>query len=144
MMGRERTSPPTPASVNVTPDGRTGLRSSPRCSGGSRRLHQVDELRGSARVVRFPMGVVRTVAEVADSDWAAHAYAVAEVGDRSGGTIRIPDAPWRFSDAEVGVAGDPPSAASTTTRCWPSSALSGDEVRRLEQDGVLSSRVPSR
>lgn len=61
------------------------------------------EVEAALGTVRFPMGVVRTVADVADSDWAAHRGAIAEVSDRNGGTIRIPDAPWRFSDAEVGV-----------------------------------------
>ena len=103
-----------------------------------------DELEAALGSVRFPMGVVRTVAEVADSDWAAHRHAVAEVGDRSGGTIRIPDAPWRFSDAEVGVAGDPAFRGEHNHEVLAELGLSGDEVRRLEQDGVLSSRVPSR
>ena len=30
-----------------------------------------------------------------------------EVPDRGGGTIRLPNAPWHFSDAEVGVRGEP-------------------------------------
>ncbi len=103
-----------------------------------------DELEAALGAVRFPMGVVRTVAEVAESDWAEHRHAIAEVADRSGGTIRIPDAPWRFSDAEVAVAGDPAFRGEHNHEVLAELGLTDDEVRRLEQDGVLSSRVPSR
>ena len=33
--------------------------------------------------------------------------AISEVSDRAGGTIRIPNPPWHFSDAEVGLRGGP-------------------------------------
>ena len=53
------------------------------------------------------MGVVRSVEEAADSDWAAARGASPRWATGADGTIRIPDAPWRFSDAEAGVAGEP-------------------------------------
>ena len=39
------------------------------------------------------MGVLRSVREVADSDWAREREAIVEVPDRGGGTIRIPNSP---------------------------------------------------
>jgi crotonobetainyl-CoA:carnitine CoA-transferase CaiB-like acyl-CoA transferase len=103
-------------------------------------LEQIEEALGRAR---FPVGVVRTVAEVAGSDWAAHRGTIAEVSDRGGGTIRIPDAPWRFSDAEVGVAGDPAYRGEHNREVLAELGLSDEEVDRLEADGILSSRVPA-
>jgi crotonobetainyl-CoA:carnitine CoA-transferase CaiB-like acyl-CoA transferase len=93
---------------------------------------------------RMPIGVVRTVAEVAASEWAAHRGAIAEVSDRGTGTIRIPDAPWRFSDASAGVAGDPAFRGEHNREVLGELGLTDDELDRLEADGVLSSRVPAR
>ena len=103
-----------------------------------------EEVEAALGAVRFPMGVVRTVAEVADSDWAAHRHAIAGVSDRNGGEIRIPDGPWRFSDADVGVAGDPAFRGEHNREVLAELGLTPEEIDRLEADGVLSSRVPSR
>ena len=100
----------------------------------------VEEAFGRARL---PVGVVRTVAEVAASDWAAHRGAIAEVSDRNDGSIRIPDAPWRFSDAHAGVAGDPAFRGEHNREVLAELGLAEDEIDRLEATGVLSSRVPA-
>ena len=55
----------------------------------------------------FAMGIVRTVREVAESDWAAERGAIASVSDRDGGTIRIPNSPFRFSAASARARGVP-------------------------------------
>ncbi len=94
--------------------------------------------------VRFPMGVVRTVAELAASDWAEHRGAFVEVSDRGSGTMRIPGPPWRFSASTVGVAGDPAYRGEHNREVLVELGLSDAEVDALERDGVLSSRVPAR
>ncbi len=53
------------------------------------------------------MGVLRTVREIGDSDWAAARGAIVEVADRGGGVVRVPNSPWHFSDADSGVRGEP-------------------------------------
>ena len=53
------------------------------------------------------MGVLRTVDEISHTDWAEARGAIVEVDDRSGGTLRIPNSPWRFSGADTGVRGVP-------------------------------------
>jgi crotonobetainyl-CoA:carnitine CoA-transferase CaiB-like acyl-CoA transferase len=108
------------------------------------RFETLEQIEAALGTVRFPMGVLRTVREVADSDWAAHRGAIAEVSDRGTGTIRIPDAPWRFSDAAVGVAGDPAYRGEHNREVLLELGLDAAEIDRLEAEGVLSSRVPSR
>ena len=103
----------------------------------------LEEVEVALGTVRFPMGVVRSVAEIADSDWARHRGAIAEVSDRSGGTIRLPDGPWRFSDAGVGVAGDPAFRGEHNRVVLGELGLSDEEIDELESGGVLSSRVPA-
>ena len=91
------------------------------------------------------MGVVRTVKEIAESDWAEARGAIVEVDDRGGGCVDIPNSPWHFTDAVTGVRG------RTTYRGEDNRDVFGrllglddDTLDRLEADGVLSSRVPTR
>lgn len=95
----------------------------------------------------FAMGVLRTAAELAATEWAAARRAVVEVSDRGGGVIRIPNAPWHFSGAEVGIAeGAVPAYRGEHNRAVLAEhlGLSDAELDRLEAEGVLSARVPRR
>src|SRR5438132_1362359 len=56
---------------------------------------------------RLATGVVRSVEEAGAGTWARERGAVVEVDDRSGGRLRLPNSPWRFSDATTGVRGVP-------------------------------------
>jgi CoA:oxalate CoA-transferase len=93
--------------------------------------------------VGLVMGVVRTIEEVGESDWAAERGAVVEVSDRSGGAFRLPNSPWRFSEGPSGVRGEP-AYRGEHNREVLSELLDYDEERldALEASGVLSSRLP--
>ena len=56
---------------------------------------------------RLASGVLRRARALAETEWAAARGAIATVSDRGGGTLRVPNSPWHFSDAEVGVRGEP-------------------------------------
>jgi crotonobetainyl-CoA:carnitine CoA-transferase CaiB-like acyl-CoA transferase len=103
----------------------------------------LDGLEAALGTVRIPLGVVRTVAEVAGTAWAEERQAIVEVSDRNGGTARVTGSPWRFSDApEVGVAGDPAFRGEHNRDVFGALGVSDAELDRLEADGVLSSRPP--
>ena len=78
---------------------------------------------------------VRTTEEVCASDWAEQRRAIRELAPG----VRVPDAPWRSSDAEIGAAG-PALARGASNREVLSELLelSEAEIGRLESDGVLS------
>ncbi|MEJ7584918.1 MAG: CoA transferase [Acidimicrobiales bacterium] len=80
--------------------------------------HDVATLEATLAAVGLAMGEVRTVADLAASDWARARDAIAEVDDRGrhGG---VPNAPFRFSNASARRGAGPPTGASTTGRCWP-------------------------
>ncbi len=83
-------------------------------------------------------------AELCDTDWAAQRHVVAEVSDRGGGTIRIPNSPWRFSNTHIGVRGEPRYRGEDNhTVLTELLGLDDAALRRLEDDGVLSSRIPT-
>ncbi|CAN5857270.1 CaiB/BaiF CoA-transferase family protein [soil metagenome] len=94
---------------------------------------------------RLASGQLRTARELAETPWAAARGAVVTVSDRDGGTLRLPNAPWHFSDAEVGVRGEP-RYRGEDNRSVLVEVLGYDEatIDALEADGVLSSRVPGR
>ena len=104
----------------------------------------VEALDVELRRARLVMGVIRTFNEAAATDWADARGAVVDVPDRGDGTFRIPQTPWRFSEATSGVHGEPAYRGEHNREILRELlGMSGDEIDRLETDGVLSSRVPS-
>jgi crotonobetainyl-CoA:carnitine CoA-transferase CaiB-like acyl-CoA transferase len=80
---------------------------------------------------------------VCDTDWAAEREAVVRVPDRGDGTIRIPNAPWRFAGSEVRTSGEPRYRGEDNRAVLTELlGLGADELDHLEADGVLSSRLP--
>ncbi len=66
------------------------------------------------------------------------------MSDRGEGTIRIPNPPWHFSDAEIGVRG-PARYRGEDNREVLAELLGYDDatIDELESDGVITSRVPT-
>ncbi len=94
---------------------------------------------------QLAVGRVRQPGELTDTDWARERGAVVDVDDRGGGTIRVPNVPWRFSASpDVGVSGVP-KYRGEDNRSVLGELLGFDDERldRLEADGVLSSRIPT-
>lgn len=89
-------------------------------------------------------GRLRSVADVARTDWAKQRGAITEVSDRGGGTIRIPQSPWKFSDADVRIRGIPKYRGEDNTVVLRD-LLGVDEatIAQLAHDGVTSSHHPS-
>ena len=106
---------------------------------------------GAAIEARFAahqlaVGVLRSSAEVCETDWARERQVIVEVSDRGGSTVRIPNAPWHFSDAPgVGVHGEP-RYRGEDNRSVLGELLGLDEAQldALEANGVISARSPRR
>jgi CoA:oxalate CoA-transferase len=93
---------------------------------------------------RLASGVLRSARELAESEWAEARGAIVEVSDRGTGTIRVPNVPWRFAAADVGVRGVP-KYRGEDNRAVLTELLGYDDatIDALEADGILSSRLPS-
>jgi CoA:oxalate CoA-transferase len=89
-------------------------------------------------------GRLRSVADVARTDWAKQRGVIAEVSDRRGGAIRIPQSPWKFSDADVRIRGIPKYRGEDNTAVLRD-LLGVDDatITQLAHDGVTSSHQPS-
>ena len=67
----------------------------------------LDQLQAQVSEAGLAIGVVRTTADLAESEWAKDWGAVVEVDNRGGGTMRMPGAPWRFSESVLPAPGIP-------------------------------------
>ena len=93
---------------------------------------------------QLAVGKVRQPGELTATDWAAARGAVVDIDDRAGGSIRVPNVPWRFSDApDVAVAGIA-KYRGEDNRTVLHDILGYDDAQLddLESSGVLSSRIP--
>ena len=92
---------------------------------------------------KLASGKIRTTRELADTDWAVAREITVEVSNRGGGKVRIPNAPWKFSDATVTTAGSPKYRGEDNALVLGDLlGLSAAEVDALTESGVLQRRVP--
>ena len=139
----QSTSSTTLASRRSTRASSTSTRSSTCSPNGRRRSTTSTRSRRVLAEHGLAMGVLRTVDEISHTDWAEARGAVVEVDDRSGGTLRIPNSPWRFSGADTGVRGVPAYRGEHNREVLSELLdVSEPELDRLEADGMLSSRPP--
>ncbi|MGA1168953.1 MAG: CaiB/BaiF CoA transferase family protein [Ilumatobacteraceae bacterium] len=88
-------------------------------------------------------GRLRSVADVARTDWARQRGVIAEVPDRAGGVVRIPQSPWKFSDADVRIRGVPKYRGEDNAEILRRLLnVDDDTIAQLESDGVISSHQP--
>ncbi|MEO6123000.1 MAG: CoA transferase [Ilumatobacteraceae bacterium] len=91
------------------------------------------------------VGTLRSVRDIAASEWAVERGAIVEVPDRSGGKIRVPNSPWEFSESSTGVSGEPKFRGEDNEAVLREVlGLAPEAVAQLDSDGVLSSRLPNR
>ena len=140
---------------------RQDLADDPRFADVATRLANFDELRELIRefaasvpdAVAFEelfekhqlaVGRVRQPGELTETDWARERHAVVDIDDRGGGTIRVPNVPWRFSASpDIEVSGVPKYRGEDNRQILTELlGYDADRLDELESDGVLSSRMP--
>jgi crotonobetainyl-CoA:carnitine CoA-transferase CaiB-like acyl-CoA transferase len=94
---------------------------------------------------RLAVGKLRSVHEVCATDWAEEREVVVRITDRGDGTIRIPNAPWRFDGSTIRTAGEPRyRGEDNRTVLADVLGLDDDALDALEAQGVLTDRIPRR
>ncbi len=140
--------------------GRSDLEADPRFVDVASRLRHLDELEeilqawattvaNADEIERIfaehhlATGRLRSVADVANTDWARQRGVIAEVSDRAGGVVRIPQSPWKFSDADVRIRGVPKYRGEDNAEILRRLLNVDDHtIAQLESDGVISSHQP--
>ena len=104
-----------------------------------------DEIENRLSQYQLATGRLRSVGELADTQWAHEREAVVLVSDRGGSTVRIPNSPWHFSGSDTSTQGDAKYRGEDNHVIFSEiTGLSSEEIVQLEKDGVLVSRGPSK
>lgn len=104
-----------------------------------------EEIENQLSQYQLAVGRLRSVGELADTQWAHEREAVIEVSDRGDGTVRIPNSPWHFSLSNTSTRGEAKYRGEDNRAIFSEIAgLSNDEITQFEKDGVLLSRGPSK
>ena len=94
---------------------------------------------------QLAVGRLRSVGDLAETQWAHEREAVVEVSDRGDGTVRIPNSPWHFSGSDTSIRGEAKYRGEDNRAIFSEiTGLSSEEIAQLENDGVLLSRGPSK
>jgi CoA:oxalate CoA-transferase len=100
----------------------------------------LEELQAQISEAGLAVGIVRSTSELAESPWAADWGAIVNVDDRSGGTMRMPGAPWRFSDATLPPPGIPAFQGEHNVELLTEHNVDPGLIEELRQRRVLLSR----
>jgi len=106
-------------------------------------VETAEEIEDTFADAGLAMGVLRKMTDLADTDWAHDRNAIISIDDRSGGTFRIPNAPWQFSGADVSTQGIPKFRGEDNAEVLQKLlGVSAEEVAVLTESGALSIRLP--
>lgn len=100
----------------------------------------LEQLQAQVSEAALAIGEVRTTSEFADSEWARQWGAVVEVDDRNGGTVRMPGAPWRFSESTLPPPGTPSFQGEDNARILAEHNVAPEVIEDLRQRRVVLSR----
>lgn len=104
----------------------------------------IEELEAQVSEAGLAVGTIRTVSEIAESEWAAERGAIREVDDRSGGTARMPAPPWIFGQCELPDAGLPPFQGEHNSEVLSEIGLTDEEIVKLQEADIVVSQIPNR
>jgi crotonobetainyl-CoA:carnitine CoA-transferase CaiB-like acyl-CoA transferase len=104
----------------------------------------LDQLQAQVSEAGLAIGVVRTTADLAKSEWARDWGAIVDVDDREGGTMRMPGAPWRFSHSRLPAPGIPYFQGESNDELLAELGVSAADVEHLHTRRItLSRRSPA-
>jgi len=102
-----------------------------------------DHVVAALHAAGLPGARVATLGEALDSQQTVTRDMTPEISDRSGRRVRVLNSPYRFSDATAGVHGIPAFRGEDNAAVLGDLlGLSKEEIRHLEADGIISSRLP--
>ena len=86
---------------------------------------------------KIVMGEIRSIKELAKSEWSDYWGAVQHVPDRSGGEYRLPGRPWHFSKDELTPIGTPAFQGEHNREVFRELGVGESELQKLAETGAL-------
>jgi crotonobetainyl-CoA:carnitine CoA-transferase CaiB-like acyl-CoA transferase len=93
---------------------------------------------------KIAIGEIRTLGQIAESEWGEYWGATLDVPDRNGGTFKLPGRPWRFSDAELPLPGAPALQGEHNHEICRALGMDDAEIAHLESKGALVGNFAAR
>jgi crotonobetainyl-CoA:carnitine CoA-transferase CaiB-like acyl-CoA transferase len=87
---------------------------------------------------KLAFGVVRDINEFATSEWSQWWGAIDEVDNRTGGTLRIPGKPWRFSHDKLDHPGVPAYRGEHNAEILSELGIPAAEISRMTDIGAVT------
>lgn len=105
----------------------------------------VDELETRLAKHKLAMGRLRSLSEVAQTDWAKERNAFVEISDRGTGKVQLPNSPWIFSGSDTSTRGVAKYRGEDNAEVFSELlGLSESQIEDLYQRDILSQRGPSK
>ncbi len=105
----------------------------------------VDELENRLAKHKLAVGQLRSVSEVAQTDWAKERNAFVEISDRGTGKVKLPNSPWIFSGSDTSTRGVAKYRGEDNAEVFSELlGLSETQIKDLYQRDILSQRGPSK
>ena len=105
----------------------------------------VDELENRLAKHKLAMGRLRSVSEVAQTDWAQQRNAFIEVSDRANGKVKLPNSPWIFSGSDTSTRGEIKYRGEDNADVLSELlGISDPQIKDLYSREILSQRGPTK
>ncbi len=86
---------------------------------------------------KIAIGEVRSLEDIAGSEWAEYWTATHEVSDRNGGAFKLPGRPWKFSEAELPLPGYPALQGENNVEVLKTLGYDNTAIQQMEESGAL-------
>ena len=108
-------------------------------------IDTVDELERRLAEHKLAMGRLRSVSEVAQTDWAQQRNAFIEVSDRANGKVKLPNSPWIFSGSDTSTRGEIKYRGEDNADVLSDLlGMSDSQIKDLYGREILSQRGPTK
>jgi len=105
-----------------------------------RTFGDLDLLQTQVSEAGLAVGVIRSANEFADMAWSREWGALVDVDDRSGGTLRMPGAPWHFSQSTLPPPGSPAFQGEHNDEVLREYDVDDERIASLKARRILLSR----
>jgi len=103
-----------------------------------------DEIEERLAKNQLACGRLRSVRELAETDWAESRGAIINIDNRGAGTLRIPNSPWHFSGSDTSTRGVAQYRGEDNREVFSNIVGLDDEtIATYERENILLSRGPT-
>ncbi len=104
-------------------------------------FRSIEDLEAQVGEAGLAVGKLRTMKDFAESDWGKHWGIVREIKDGSGGTIKVPGLPWKFSRSECKPGSSLGTRGMDNKKVLSDLGYNQNEIKKLYKDKTLTEGI---